>query len=308
VAVVGAGAVGCYFGGMLARAGVPVTLIGRRVHMEAIAREGLLLEGLRVHERIPLRTSTEISAAGQCEVVLFCVKTVDTESAAIALHPHVRADSLVISLQNGVDNVDRIRSATGIEAVAGVVYVAAAMAGPGHVKHSGRGDLILGGRGGRAPDKQISDIARMFEEAEVPCRVSGSVQEDLWAKMIMNCAFNAISALGRSRYLLMVRFQPVRELMRMVVGEAVAIARAENVHLSEAEMTDAAYRLGEAMAGALSSTAQDLNRGKSTEIDSLNGYVVRKGEALGIPVPVNRTLYALVKLLEQSQTSQAAPA
>ncbi|MFN7999046.1 MAG: 2-dehydropantoate 2-reductase [Bryobacteraceae bacterium] len=305
MAVVGAGAVGCYFGGMLARAGVPVTLIGRRAHMEAVARDGLLLEGLRVHERIPLRTSTEISTARECDLVLLCVKTVDTESAAAALQPYLRAESLVVSLQNGVDNVDRIRTATGIAAVPGVVYVAAAMAGPGHVKHSGRGDLILGGRAGCAPDEKIAALARMFENAEVPCRVSGRVQEDLWAKMIMNCAFNAISALGRSRYLPMVRFQPVRDLMQMVITEAVSVAQAEGAQLSETEMTEAAYQLGEAMAGALSSTAQDLNRGKPTEIDSLNGYVVCKGEALGIPVPVNRTLYALVKLLEQTQSSQA---
>ncbi|MGH9439168.1 MAG: ketopantoate reductase family protein, partial [Terriglobia bacterium] len=144
VAVMGAGAVGCYFGGMLARAGAPVTLIGRPQHVEAINREGVFIDGVNFQEKIPVSASTELSTAREAQVVLFCVKTLDTEQVARALAPHLARGATVISLQNGVDNVERIRAAVGLEAIAAVVYVAAEMAGPGHVKHSGRGDLIIG--------------------------------------------------------------------------------------------------------------------------------------------------------------------
>jgi 2-dehydropantoate 2-reductase len=143
-------------------------------------------------------------------------------------------------------------------------------------------------------------IARMFEHAGVPCRVSQTIEADLWAKMVMNCAYNAISALARARYGRIVRTSWARDLMQRAVEETVAVARAAGVPLEEAAMVEAAFQLGEAMAGARSSTAQDIGRGRPTEIDSLNGYVVRRGEALGVPTPVNRALWALVKLLEES--------
>ena len=294
IAVVGAGAVGCYFGGMLARAGVAVTLIGRAEHVEAIRRHGLLIDGLRVHEHVRVEASTELSAAGGAEIVLFCVKTTDTESAARSVLPYLGAGSVLISMQNGVDNVERIRAATGLNAVAAVVYVAAAMSGPGKVTHSGRGDLVI------AQGPASAAVARMFERAEVPCRISEEIGVELWKKMLMNCAYNAVSALGRARYGVITRHEGARELIRTVIEEAAAVARADGVELDADEMTEAGYRLGEAMSEATSSTAQDIGRGKATEIDSLNGYVVRRGSKRGIPVPVNRALWTLVKMLEGS--------
>jgi 2-dehydropantoate 2-reductase len=293
IAVVGAGAVGCYFGGMLARAGAPVTLIGRARHMDAIAREGLRLDTLKFTERVAIPTATEMAAAGHAHVILLSVKTVDTETAAMALMPHLAPAALVVSMQNGVDNVERIRRAAGIAALPAAVWVAAAMVEPGHVKHSGRGDLAVGADGGR------SDlVAAMFERAGVPCRVSGAIGRELWAKMCMNCAYNAISALARSRYGRMIGTPSIRDLMDRIVAETVAVARAEGVPLEAGELIDAAHKLGEAMAGATSSTEQDIGRGKPTEIDSLNGYVARRGAAQGVPTPINDTLWALVKLLE----------
>src|SRR5262249_52466368 len=144
VAVLGAGAVGCYFGGMLARAGAPVTLIGRPQHVEALERDGLWLESLSFQERVPVAASGTGQAARTAAMVLFCGKALDTEEAARSLAPHLARGALVLSLQNGVDNVERIRTAAGFDALPAVVYVAAAMTGPGRAKHSGRGDLVLG--------------------------------------------------------------------------------------------------------------------------------------------------------------------
>ncbi len=299
VAVVGAGAVGCYFGGMLARGGHAVTLIGRAQHMGAIRRDGLMFEGMRFQERIKLRTSTDLEAARDAGVVLFCVKTLDTETVAQQLAPLLGRNAVVVSLQNGVDNVERIRKASGMAAFPDVVYVAAAMAAPGHMKHTGRGDLVVG-------ESAPAWLAPMFEGAGVPCKVAADIDAELWTKMTMNCVYNAISALGRSRYGPAVRNRWTRELMRGIVAEVAAVAGAIGVRLELGPLTDAALELGEAMAGATSSTAQDLARGKLTEIDSLNGYVARRGAEAGVATPVNTTLHALVKLLEQSVRSAAA--
>lgn len=266
VAIVGAGAVGCYFGGMLARSGVRVTLIGRARHMETIARDGLLLDGLRVHERIPVAVCTHMEEGlRDARVVLFCVKTVDTETAAREMQPFLSPETAVLSFQNGVDNVDRIYSAIHWRAIPVAVYVAAQMTGPGHLTHTGRGDLVIGHQAGW-PGPNLEPLAAMFDHAGISCRISEAIEEELWTKLVMNCVYNAVSALTRARYGSMARFEPVRTLMQRVIIETVAVAHAEGVSLSEPSMVAAAFRLGEEMSRALSSTAQDIARGRPTEI------------------------------------------
>jgi 2-dehydropantoate 2-reductase len=237
--------------------------------------------------------------------VLFCVKAFDTETAARSLAPHLAPGAVLVSLQNGVDNVERIRLATNIEASPAVVYVAAAMTAPGRVRHSARGDLVIGGR---APDGRhdCRAVAALFERAGVPCRVSENIGAELWTKMILNCAYNAVSALGRATYGQAMGNIWTRELMKRVAEEGVAVARASGVALPESVLADAVPRLGEVMRGVISSTAQDIARGNRTEIDSLNGYLVLGGAQLGVATPVNQTLHALVKLLEESVREKIA--
>jgi 2-dehydropantoate 2-reductase len=292
IAVVGAGAVGCYYGGMLARGGAPVTLIGRAPHVDAINRDGLFLERLDFQGRVALRADTRIDAVRDAGIVLLCVKTLDTETAAASLLPLLPKDALLYSFQNGVDNVERIRRATGIAARPAAVWVACAMSGPGRVKHNGRGDIVVG---------EESRLVGMLRNAGIPCRVSDNIAGELWTKFVMNCAYNALSAVTRVRYQALKDHPLTREVMKASVGEVVAVARAAGVTLPSAEeLMDAVVRLGDAMATATSSTEQDLARGRATEIDSLNGYVARRGLELGVPTPVNRTLHALVKMLEPS--------
>ena len=300
--MLGAGAVGCYFGGMLARAGAPVTLVGRALHVDAIDRHGLVIEFADRREIVRVRASTDVAASADADVVLVCVKSPDTEAAARSLAPHLRHDAAVVSLQNGVDNAEKLRSVLPNPVFAAVVYVGTFMNGPGVVRHAGRGDLVLGGArdlGSRPGERaRLRAIAAMFERAGVRCPVTSDIDAALWTKLTINCAYNAISALGRSRYGRMTRVPAVRDVMRLAVGEAVAVARASDVALDEAAMLDSVWKVADAMAEQYSSTAQDVLRGKPTEIDSLNGYVARRGEALGVDVPVNRTLHALVKLRE----------
>lgn len=304
IAVLGAGAVGCYFGGMLARAGAPVIFIGRPAFVSAAA-DGLLLDTLSFQERIPVIASTDVSSLRDAALVLLAVKTLDTQIAAQQLAPHLAPGATLVSLQNGVDNVERIRAATGLEAIATVVYVAAAMSAPAHVRHSGRGDLMAGifpqgGPESGARWQRLHELAGLFQRAQIPCCVSTNIQTELWTKLIINCAYNAISALSLARYGRVLRNSGTRELMRCVTEEAVAVARAASIEIPAQQMVESVYKLGEVMPQALSSTAQDIARGKHTEMDSLNGYLVRCAQNLGVDVPVNQTLYSLMKLREDS--------
>ena len=301
VAVMGGGAVGCYYGGMLARAGADVTLIGRAQHVEMINRNGLDFETLTFRERVKMRASTDVAAVAGADAVLFCVKSLDTEDAARALLPHLASNVPVVALQNGVDNPERIAAVLKNPLVPAVVYVGAAMAGPGHLKHSGRGDLVVGAMpriGAGLDAAAIQSLARHFEAAGVGCQVSDNVEGDLWGKLLINCAYNAISALGRANYARMTAREDIRALMTDAVHEVLAVAEASGVRMPPGDWVAIALKLADVMRETTSSTAQDLARGKKTEIDYLNGFIARRGAALGVPVPVNRTLHALVKLLE----------
>jgi 2-dehydropantoate 2-reductase len=295
VAVMGAGAVGCYYGGMLARSGHEVMLIARPRHVEAIARDGLRMQTTTFDERVALAASSDPGAVQGANLVLFCVKSTDTESAGALLRPRLAPDALVLCLQNGVDNADRLRSVLPQHAVAAaVVYVATEMASPGHVKHNGRGELVI------EPAGASEAVAQALIAAGVPTEISGNVRGELWAKLILNCAYNAVSAIAQLPYGRTVAGEGIQDVMRDVVAECLAVASAEGVHVA-GDVDAAVRRIAETMAGQFSSTAQDLARGKQTEIDYLNGLIVRRGKALGIATPANRVLWALVKLLEGKQ-------
>jgi 2-dehydropantoate 2-reductase len=177
---------------------------------------------------------------------------------------------------------------------AAVVYVATEMAGPGHVKHHGRGELVI------EPSQASAAVAQALIAAGVPTEVSDNVRGALWAKLILNCAYNAVSAITQLPYGQTVAGEGVQDLMRDVVAECLAVARAEGVQVA-GDVQGAVDKLAASMPSQLSSTAQDLARGKPTEIDYLNGLIVKRGAALGIATPANRVLWALVKLMERKQ-------
>jgi 2-dehydropantoate 2-reductase len=291
IAVMGAGAVGCYYGGVLARAGNDVVLIGRPRHVEAIERQGLRLEAQTFDENIRVSASTEESAVQSAQLVLFCVKSTDTESGAAAIKPHLTPDAVVLSLQNGVENADRLRASLPQEVIAAAVYIGVEMAGPGHVRHHGRGELVI------ERSKASDDVAGALIAAGVPTDISENVRGALWAKLILNCAYNALSAITQLPYGRLVKGEGIIAVMRDLVDECVAVAKADGVTIP-GDVDAAVRKIAETAPGQYSSTAQDLARGKRSEIDHLNGLIARRGEAMGVATPANRLLQAIVKLIE----------
>ena len=263
--------------------------------MDAIQRDGLLLDTQSFKEQVRLQASTEPSAVAGATLVLFCVKSTDTESAAAAIRPHLLPGALVLSLQNGVDNAVRLQAALPAQEVAAsVVYVATEMPGPGHVKHNGRGELVI------AASPSSAEAAALLIAAGVPTDISANVEGALWAKLILNCAYNALSAITQQPYGQLVQGEGVQDVIRDLVNECLAVAQADGITVP-GDVWQAVERIAQTMPQQLSSTAQDLARGKRSEIDHLNGYVLRRGEVLGIATPVNRVMHTLVKLLEESR-------
>lgn len=287
----GAGAVGCYYGGMLARAGHDVVLIARASHVEAIRSGGLRLETQSFDERVAMQASTDASALGSAQLVLFCVKSQDTATAGGAMRPYLERHAQVLSLQNGVDNAERLAAVLGRPVIGTAVYVATDMAAPGHVRHHGRGELVIGA------SEASEAIAQTLRGAGVPVEVSDNIAGVLWAKLVVNCTYNALSALTELPYGRLVQQAEVPQVMRDIVDECLAVAQASGVRLAD-DMHAATAQIARTMPAQYSSTAQDLAKGKKSEIEHLNGVVVRKGEALGIPTPANRVLLALVKARE----------
>jgi 2-dehydropantoate 2-reductase len=301
IAVVGAGAVGGYFGGMFARAGAPIVFVGRKHFADAVTSKGLVLDKSEGLERIRARATVEMSAVRDCSLIFFCVKANNTSSTAAQMARFVRPDATIVCLQNGVDNADQVRDAVNVVAIPAVVYVAVSVPEPGRVKHLARGDLIIG-----PPSEGTTRLADIFVRAGIPCRLTENIEGELWLKLLRNCALNAISALGHARYGQIAQDANAKQLMQSVVDEVLAVARAARVVLPGVDDREsgmaAAMEIATQMADAFSSTAQDLSRGRPTEIDALNGYVARRGAELGVPVPVNRALFTLVKLAEVARS------
>jgi len=294
VAVIGAGAVGCYYGGLLLRAGHAVTFIGRQPHVDAINAHGLLLDTKSFKGHLPARAATDTTALAPPDLVLFCVKSADTEQAGRSLAGHLRPETSVLSLQNGVDNAQRLRAVTAHAVIPVVVYVGSEMAGPGHVRHHGGGDLAIGA------SAASEALAQTLEAAGVHTTIADDIEVTLWSKLVINCAFNALSAVADISYGPMLEVEGTKDVVTRAVQEAITVARACGVGMPD-DLLANILNIPTMMPAQKSSTAQDLVRGKPSEIDFLNGYVVRKGAELGIPTPTNHALQVMVKLAQRGK-------
>jgi 2-dehydropantoate 2-reductase len=300
IAVLGAGAVGCFFGGMLARAGKEVLLIARDNHVQAIKENGLFMEFQHSQEYVAINASSNIKDIADADLILCCVKSPDTERAMGEIKNLIKPDALILSLQNGVDNAERISQVVPNKAIAAVVYVATAMGGDGHVKHFGRGELIIGGVDqSEIISSELEEISNIFLSAQIPCVVSSNILRELWLKFLVNCSYNGISAIGQITYGEMVQQESIRQLIKDLTTEFLLVAHHENIDIAEDEAQMVNEQIAKTMVGQRSSTAQDLMRHKPTEIDHLNGLIIRKAKEHGLNVPNHQAIYALVKMIEQ---------
>jgi 2-dehydropantoate 2-reductase len=296
IGVMGAGAVGSYFGGKLAKAGHEVIFVARGEHLDRMRRNGLVVKSTGGDFHLIPRAVGLPEEAGPCDLILFTPKNYDTETAARAMAPMLADDTVVIPLQNGVDNEERLSAIIGPRRViGGLCYVGARIDRPGEVIHSAAGRVIIGELDGRHTIR-IAQVERLFLDAGVTVEVSLDIRADKWRKFCWNISFNTVSALTRATVGQMLALESCREVIRTAVAEGVAVARTRGVRLPE-DFPDRVLADNAVYRDLKTSMLQDLEKGRPLEADSLSGVVVRYADEAGVPVPVNRTLYGLLSCL-----------
>lgn len=304
ILIAGAGAIGSVIGGLLARAGHDVSLLGRGPHLGAIARHGLTIDGLYGTHRVErLATATAVAALnGTFDTILLTVKSWDTAAMIDAVAPRLASDGVVVCLQNGLGNLETVAARVGVDrTVGGRVIFGATIPSPGSVLVTVHAEPTLVGPPAGAPARLApisAAIAGALAAAGVPAEPTSTILADLWAKVLYNAALNPLGALLGVTYGWLADDPSTRTLMDQVIAEAFAVATAAGVGLRWADA--AAYgdhfygRLVPATAQHRSSMLQDLERGRPTEIDAINGWVAARAAELGQPAPVNATLTHLI--------------
>lgn len=297
IAVVGAGAVGGYFGGLLARAGSEVTFLARGEHLRALRRNGLAVQSVHGDFHLPVQATDAPQDVGVVDLVLFTVKSYDTESAAEAIRPLIGPRTSVLSLQNGVDNEEKIDRLLGPgRALGGVTLIESTISAPGCILQTSPMHRITFGELAGGTSHRCQAIQRTFLEAGLDSHVVDDIRLPLWNKFLFICAMAGLTTVTRSPIGPIVACQETRALLAQVMREVEAVGRAQGVALA----SDVVERnLGFAdglLPGMKSSMQRDLERGNRLEAEALNGAVVRLGRAAGIPTPANEAIYACLKL------------
>ena len=309
ILIVGAGAIGSLFAGLLTSGGHEVWLLGRRREVvDTINREGLTIQQVSkcTTLRIPVRATVDARDAAPAELVVMCVKSPATLQATRDALPAAGEGTVFLTVQNGLGNVDAMASVAGRERVlAGVTSNGTTVLGPGSIRHSWMGDTTIGELDGRITER-LERVAEAFRQSGIKVAVSRSVDLLLWTKLVTNCAMSPLAALLRVRNAQLIERPEARALLRAVVREVVSVAEARGVALPFSETVEKIEANCRRNATNKMSMLQDVERGAPTEIDYINGAVVREGEAVGVPAPINWTLTQLVKALNYPEG--AAPA
>lgn len=301
IAVLGTGAVGGYFGAKLAAAGHEVVFIARGKHLIAMQRNGLRVQSPAgdLHLETPLFSGSP-REAGIVELVLFCVKSYDTTEAAAALAPMIGDNTLIVSLQNGIDNPEKIAALWGKKrTLAGVVYIGAQVTLPGVIVHSSGGRIIVGevSQAGGPGDKACYALKRSLISSGIPCEISTAIEQVQWSKLLWNAPFCAISCLTRSTAKEIVDSEPLTQLALGCMIEVQAAARTRGVDL-DTGLFDQTLDFSKGLGDFKPSMLQDLEAGKPLEYDALNGIVVKLLRQACQEAPINHTLFRLLSYLD----------
>jgi 2-dehydropantoate 2-reductase len=296
ILVIGAGAVGGYFGGILAKGGEDVTFVARGKHLDSLKTAGLRIRSYKGDLSLMVNAIDNPEEIGKVDLILVCVKSYDTEEATLQCMKNIGEGTIVLSLQNGVDNEESIGKIVGINKVlGGVALIGSELNNSWEIWHHTAGKIIIGELDGRISDR-VRKVAYIFKKADIPCSISNDIQKELWKKLVWNAAFNSVSAVTRSNLQEIMECEETRELVRLIMTEVLNIARGIGHDLDEGIIEEYLV-LPERSREVRTSTLQDLLKHKHLEIDAINGVVVKIGKKLGIPTPYNNSLYALLKLI-----------
>ena len=307
VAVVGAGGVGSVFGGRLAAAGHEVWLVHRRREVvDALRRDGLRFDGPgQGEERIAVHATERTEEVGAADLVLILTKSMDTRAAAEASRALMGEHSLALTLQNGLGNLEVIADVLGPERVLlGMTYVGAALVGPGHVRYTAPGQSFIGEPSGQSSPR-VESLARTLTHAGMPTEATDQLWPMVWGKLVINAAMNATCALTGASGEAALRSPAACAWLDLVACETAAVAAALGIALPYADPAARVRKHCLDVGASKPSMLQDMERGRPTEIDAINGAIVREGARLGVPTPYNQALLLLVKARQEVNAPQA---
>ncbi len=301
IVIVGPGAMGCLLAAFLSKTKEDIWILDHNKERAAkITQAGISLTGISGEWRCKPKASSEINDLGIADLLIVCVKSYDTKTALAHSKPLVGEKTSVLTLQNGLGNLEIISETIGADKViGGVTNLGATLLDTAKVKHAGKGETIIGRVDGKIT-AQMRAIREIFNKAGLEMRISKDIKALLWSKLIINVGINGLTAITRLNNGKLTEFEGTRRIMREAVTEAIRVAKRKRIKLIYDDPLAKVEAVAEATAGNISSMLQDVLRKKRTEIDFINGVIVRLGQELGIPIPTNTMLVDLVKTIEAS--------
>lgn len=305
IAIVGPGGIGCLFGGLLSQAGHEVWLVDRQPdRARLLDRRGVWISGVLGEFRCPVRATAQPQEAGPAELVMVAVKSYDTAAAAEAAQPLLDEGTAVLTVQNGLGNIEALQQALGAERVlGGVTSQAATVISPGQIHHAGSGTTIIGEPSGELTDR-LTSLTTVLSEARLPAELTTQLSGVVWGKLAVNAGINPVATLAQVRNGGIMESSHLRLLLAAAVREVELVAKAKGVRLPQPDAVAYAEEICQRTANNLNSMLQDIRRRRRTEVEAINGAVVREGAALGVPTPVNQALAWLIRGLEETHAAR----
>jgi len=296
IAVVGAGGVGGYFGGLLAHAGNDVTFIARGPHLAAIQSRGLRVEGVEEQFTVMAPATDDPVRVGPVDVVLFCVKTYHSAEAISLVHPLLHESSVALTLQNGVDNGQQLAAAFGeARVMAGAAYIESSIKEPGVISQTGGPRRVVYGELKGGPSPRAEALLRVFQAAGINATLAADTQKELWTKMVFLAAFAGVTSVTHAVATEIRDIPETRELLIRAMEEASMVGRAWGVALDEDVVERSMALVDGFHSGFMSSMQRDVDAGRPLELEALCGSVWHLGQEVGVPTPVHEFFYRCLK-------------
>ncbi len=301
IAVVGPGALGCFVAGRLSKFAEVWLLDKNPKRVKSILEKGgITCQGVSGKWQARLPVTVRAADIGPAELIIICTKAYDTPKAASHIKESCAEGTIVLSLQNGLGNIEVLTEIFGQENVlAGVTHHGLTLVDEGSVAHTGAGQTVIGHLGGRIP-AQVRQVREVFNKAGIETKVSRDIKSVLWSKLVINAGINALSAVTRLKNGRLAEYEGASSIMQAAVTEAVKVAKKKRIKLIYDDPLAKIEAVCEATSSNRSSMLQDVLKNKRTEIDYINGFIVRQGQSTGIATPVNFTLLNLVRTIEAS--------
>lgn len=305
IAVVGPGAMGYLLSASLIKTKQDVYLIDYNVERaKKIRQDGIKVEGVSGEFNVKLSVTTEPKEIGPCDLIVICVKSYHTEEAIKSVKDLIGENTQVLTLQNGIGNVQILNDIVGEDKViGGITSHGATVLGIGHIRHAGKGETIIGKANGKVLGS-VREIANILTKAGFETKISKDINSIIWSKLIINVGINALGAITRLHNGRLVEYDGTRDIMRAAVQEAVKVAKRKRIKLIYDDPIQKVEGVAKATAGNICSMLQDVLKKRRTEIDFINGAIIRQAKSLNIPTPVNEVLTNLVKTIESSYEKQ----